>query len=501
MKGRSSCSLILLFSNRENTHSYLIKPLFFILLVLLFQGCFLIDFSPSDGIETNPAEENQIISKDEKLFVLFKFNPEKNSAESLLRITDYRGKTDGTFSWEGNTMIFTPDKEMTEGRRYTFNYSGTVIKKAGGDVEYEILIPFYYRESPLEIPAAESASPVSGSIIKGDDIIKVSFSKQMDTDSVRKGFSIQPETEYNLTWNADETELNISPGSSWKNLTAYILSFSSEICCKENIPAETEYEIIYYCCDSVIKPEIVNVYTALNSITLSYPLVSNDLNQIKYKDAVGIDFSAVMDRESVENSFSIIPFTPGRRIWKNSSSLVFIPEQGWLWNKIYTVFISKNAESENRISIGENYSLSFSPDINSLDLLSISGKTGDGFPIFSFSENSAVSIDTGSAAAYSYTFTFSFTEPFLSDAEKIIAQNHINITSLFPPDTSSPYPVSFSWLNDLSLSVKFAGFTPYNSGEDIFYYYMLAVKGGAEGIINNDGSFIENTISQLLRTK
>jgi hypothetical protein len=485
----------------KNVLRCLRKPLLFILQVFLFQGCFLIEFSPAEGIKTNPEEENQIICKDEKLFVSYNFDPEKNSAESLLRITDYSGRTDGTISWQDNKMIFSPKKEMTAGRRYTFDYSGTVIKKAGGEVECERLIPFYYREAPLEIPALKSAFPLSGSIIKGNEIIEVRFSKQMDTDSVRKGFSIQPETEYTLSWNAQETELTISPGSIWKNLTSYTLSFSPEICSKDSAPAETEYSITYYCCDSYIKPEIINVYTALNSITFSYPLVSNDLNQIKYKDAVGIDFSADMDRESVENSLSISPFIPGRKIWKNSSSLVFIPERGWLWNKLYTVDISKNAESENSIAVGENYSLSFSPDINCLNLLSIGGKSGDGFPYSSFSESSPVSIDSGPVSPYSYTFTFFFSEPFLTDEKKENAQNNINIISLFPPDAASPYPVSFSWLNNLSLSVNFSGFTPYNSEKDIVYYYMLTVKGGSEGIINNDGSFMEKTISQLLRTK
>ncbi len=464
-------------------------------------SCSLVDFSPEEGISTNPSRDNQVIGENETIYVSFDFAPDKTSAESLFQINDYKGKVNGSVSWEGSRMLFTPDEKMIKGRRYILDYSGTVSRKEGGEVKSEIVIPFFFMTSACNVPFLISASPPAGSIIGQDEALTYVFSRQIDTSSVKKGFKISPETEHDLVWNAECTELTVNPKDKWKNLTSYTFSFSDDIFCSDNIPLEIESSHTYYCDSSHIKPEVLSVYTVLNNAPLSWPRVSDDLNTLKYKEGLEIEFSLNMDKESTESSLSISPYITGRNFWKDEKTLVFIPDNGWQWNESYCLKVSETAKSENDIATGVVYTALFTPDINELVLSSIGGKGSDGFPVSVYSENSLVNIDTGAAAPHEYSFTYNFSESFMTETEKEKLQNNINITAVFPPDASSPFPVSYTWIADNSLTVKYSGFTAYDSVKDVYYHYMLTLKGGTSGIINNKGSFFREDINQILRTK
>ena len=482
-----------------NNEKYKLYPVVLFLFKIL--SCSLVDFLPDDQVTTNPSKENQILLENESVYVSFKFNPDKTSAESLFQVKDYKGVKSGTFSWKDRRMIFTPDEELLKGRRYTLDYSGFVLTEKGEKVKTEIVLHFFYITDLCKPPYLITLSPEAGSIVDRDEVFSFVFSKPMDIASVRKGFKINPETEYNSLWNESCTELTVSPDDRWKNLSSYVFSFSEDICCFEKIPAATEYHYTFYCRGSYVKPEITAVYNVIDNISLSWPRVSDNLNAVKCTDGIEIEFNLNMKKETVENSFSITPYISGRNFWKNERSLVFIPDKYWLWNKSYNIKISETAEGENDVKTGSPYLLSFKPDINELVLSSVGGKPHDGFPLYSFSENTFAYIDTGATAPYVYSFSFNFSQPFLTDTEKEKVQENINITAVFPPDASSPFPVLYSWISDNSLTVKYTGFSSYDSENNISYSYMLTLKGGESGIINNRGSFFSGDIKQMLRTK
>ena len=492
-----------LFSNLSINISK--KNIFVIYLIFFYflsvTSCSLLDFSPDKKINTNPSRENQIIGEDELIYISFNFTPDKTSAESLLQITDYKGGISGAFYWEDRRLVFTPDEKMIKGRRYTLDYSGVVLTGNGEKVKTEIVFHFFYITDISRPPSIKYVFPTAGAILNRDDAVTFIFSKSMDTSTVREGFKISPETEYDSVWNGNTTELKVSPRDKWRNLEPYIFSFSEEVCCFEKIPIESECRYTFYCRSSYIRPEVVSVYAVLNDISLSWPRITDNLNTIKYRDCLEIEFNLDMKKEITESSFSITPYTAGRIFWKDEKSLVFVPDKNWLWDKTYNIKVSETAEAENDISAGCVYVSSFTPDINELLLSSIDGKSSDDFPLFSYSENQIINIDTGSAAPHIYSFTFNFSQSFLTDTEKEKAQSSINISAVFPPDISSPYPVSYTWISDNSLTVKYTGFTAYNSDKNIFCSYLLTLKGGESGITNNRGSYFKEDIKQMLRTK
>lgn len=477
------------------------KKAVLLILLPLTAACSLVDFSAETGVSSNPSSENQILGGNESIHVSFSFEPERNSAESLFRVSDYRGEVDGDFCWEGKTLYFEPGEKLVRGRRYTLSLCGNVEKKERGSVRVELLVPFFYIAGNAGVPYITGATPPAGSVIGRKDSLTVTFSKPIETGSFRKGFSISPDKEHTIIWKDGNTRVVITPKEKWDNLTAHSFSFSTDICGTDAIPLEEEYRFTVYVDSSHVNPFVVSAETALRNISLAFPPLSSDLNSIKYNDALRIVFSQDMNTEKTNNAFSIDPYTAGRKIWIDKTTLVFMPEKFWKWEDTYNISISASAESENGIRLAGEYLQEFSPDINALVLASLDGKTGDGFPVNSFSESSFIEIETDPVAPHTYTFTLTFSEMFASETEKSRAQDSLNISCIFPPDGISPFPVMYSWLSDFALTVKYSGFTPFDAGSNIHYYYLLKIKGKDSGIFTDSGSYLSGDIKQLLRTK
>jgi len=203
-----------------------------------------------------------------------------------------------------------------------------------------------------------------------------------------------------------------------------------------------------------------------------------------------------------KNALAVTPYIAGRYFWPENAVLVFIPEKGWKQGTEYLLFISKAAESETGLCLRENYEEIFTPDIAELKLSEIGGRAEDSFPVSSFSESTCIDIQPyGVSSPWSYYFTFNFSRPFFDDKSRFSAQNSISLSCIYPPSGGSPWPVKYSWLSDYSLMINYLGFTPYSSDEDIFHYYLLEIKGGESGIINNEGSFLKKDIKQLLKAR
>ena len=464
-------------------------------------SCSLVDFSPAEDIMSNPSSENQILSESEKIQISFSFEPERNSAESLFSVRDYSGDIDGDIRWEGKKLFFNPSEKLVRGRRYTLCFSGNVEKKDGGSARVELLIPFFYISDNASVPYITGINPHPGSVMDREGAVTVSFSRSIDTGSFKKGFSISPDREHTLIWEESDSRVVITPREKWENLTSYCFSFSTDICCLDAIPLEEEYRFTVYVDSSHVNPFIVSTETAMRDIASSFPPLSPDLNSIKYNDALRIVFSEDMNTEKAGAAFSIDPYTAGRKLWIDNSTLIFLPDKFWKWEELYRITINTSAESGNGIKLAEEYLEEFAPDINGLFLSTLDGKAGDGFPVNSFSESSYIEIETDPVAPYTYTFTLTFSEIFASNAEKVNAQDSLNISCIFPPNGISPFPVMYSWLSDTALTVKYSGFTPYDSAGNIYYYYLLKIKGGEAGIINSSGSYLSGDIKQLLRTK
>ena len=424
-------------------------------------SCGIVDFSDSDSVRVNPSKVNQVIQEDEDIYVKFSFSPDHISAQAALDIQDRTGSLAGSFTWKENTMVFRPKKALEVGQRYFFKYAGEVSDTAGKSHIFNKYIPFFYKKRQLVKPSVIRMNPADGSTFQPQAQIVFFFSSPMNAASFLSGFSVSPNTGHSEEWNDDCTQLILRPESSWEEYTVYRFSFSDEIVSSDGVPI-AESSVFSLCCSSGASlPSVLSADTALND-GLDYPVLLSGLEGIKERDAIRISFSVPMEAEAAEDALLIRPDIAGHTCWTDECTLVFIPDEAWQGQTLYSLRIGTSARSVHALNLPDIFEVSFTPDTYPAALLRIEGKAADGFPLSSFDPSHEVDIDVGSDTLPEniYTFSFVFNQDFKTAEEKEAICSGIKIKGLFPPALTAPKVMSAFWSGDSMLQMTYTGFVP-----------------------------------------
>ncbi|MBO7431153.1 MAG: Ig-like domain-containing protein [Spirochaetia bacterium] len=437
------------------------KKYFSVLIIILCLSCGVVDFSPSDSIKVNPSKYNQVVGENEDIYVKFGFSPDHVSAQSAFEIQRMGGRVSGTFKWNDNTMIFTPDKGFEAAQRYLLKYAGEVADTSGKGHKYNIYTPFFYQTKQSAKPAVTKISPADGSAVHAWDRITFSFSVPMAMTSLIRGFSISPEIEYTEEWNEEHTQMVLTPKEQWKEHQIYSFSFSEEVSSADGIPLSEPKSFFLYSGSGAELPKVLSVDTALND-SISYPLLLTGLDGIKNNDAIRVSFSEAMDKDDTEGAFSINPDIEGHICWIDDYTLVFVPDAEWQGETLYSVKIDTSAKSRKGLLLPNWFETSFTPDVIPLKLLNIEGKDADGFPLSLFDSSQEVDIDVGDTLLpeNTYTFGFVFNHQFTTASEKEQIYSGIKLKGVFPPALVAPKAMSIFWSGDSRIQVTYTGFIP-----------------------------------------
>lgn len=447
------------------------KKIICILSIILYTSCGVVEIAPSDSIKTNPSDYNQVLAKDENIYVKFGFSPDHASAQAAFEVQDFTGRVGGTFSWEKNVMIFHPQQSFSIARRYLLKYAGQVLDTSGKDRTYNIYIPFFYvnrTDSSLVI----SMTPTEGTTIHGQEKVVFSFSRGMDADTLLRGFSITPDNACTKEWNSSCTQLTVTPESAWKDHTVYTFAFSQDMCTKAGVPLPEKESWVLYSSSGAKIPTVQAIYTVLND-GIDFPVILSGLDGVTNQDAIKIKFSEDMNRDKTEDALSVIPSIQGRTYWTSDSTLLFIPETDWEYGTKYNIFISTSAESREGLHLKETFGITFTPNIYRLNLMSIDGKRSDGFPITTYWPEQEIAIDVGTDKEPEniYTFCFVLNRNLKTALEKEAFFSGITLSPLFPPSILKPKVVSQFWTGDNMVNITYTGFVPSGS------VYSLAAAG------------------------
>ena len=437
------------------------KNIFCISLCLVCLSCGIADFSNSDSIKVNPSEYNQVLREDEDIYVRFGFSPDHASAQSAFEVQDANGRVAGSFKWKGRAMIFKPKESFKPTQRYFLKYAGEVSDTSGKEHVYNIFIPFFYKTDKSAKPAISKSNPPDGSTIQAKDRISFFFTVPMAPSSFLKSFSISPDIELTEEWNEEHTQFIVTPQKEWDEHQVYSFSFTDEITSDEGISLADPRTFSFYSSSGAVLPAVTSVDTALND-GLSYPVLLSGLDGVKKNDAIRISFSVPMNISDTETAFSINPDILGHTCWISDSIIVFVPDEEWRSETLYSVTIASSAKSRKGILLPEQFEASFVPDVIPLKLLRIEGKDADGFPLTVFNPSQEVDIDVGNALLpeNTYTFSFVFNQAFAGDEEKEQIFSGIKLKSIFPPNLVAPKVMSAFWSGDSKLQITYTGFEP-----------------------------------------
>jgi hypothetical protein len=138
------------------------------------------------------------------------------SAEKAFSIAPH---VDGSFHWQGSTLIFTPSSKLPLAATFKVHMAAGVEDKSGNVQGHSQDLTF----TTVGAPSVISVAPARDSVgIPIDATIKITFDRYMDTVKVLGALKIEPAVPYTTAWHGPE--LDITPSQPLLFSTKYSIA-------------------------------------------------------------------------------------------------------------------------------------------------------------------------------------------------------------------------------------------------------------------------------------
>jgi hypothetical protein len=208
-----------------------------------------------------------------------------------------------------------------------------------------------------------------------------------------------------------------------------------------------------------------------------------------------------MDHESTAEALILNPALSTTVVWLDPETLVLVPKNGFAPDTLYCLQFDAGVRdlAGNSITPTEPVFFSSIPG-----LITVSAElVYDGIHLSPPDYSTATAIEIRpypicTSADYDIVFTLGGAE-FESNCEKMTVQESISLSCVFPDSgVPDPFTSGVSWTGNQIVSITFSELTPSTSALRV--YYLLRIRGGAGGIVTQEGFRLEEDLLQLLVT-
>jgi uncharacterized protein YkwD len=209
--------------------------------------------------------------------------------------------------------------------------------------------------------APESLLPQSIGIgVASDRGVAITFEEPMDTASVESSLHLLPSVKADMTWNADATELTVTPEGLWRTDERYLVvlpaatlrangeaignahrfAFSTQLA-----PTVAEFQVRLVSTDIATEPPI-HAKSVMTGAAETDPATaagthptSQTASDVSASSTISIGFTSAMNHADVERHFSIAPKVKGDLAW-DDNTLVFRPSERLEPGGRYTISVT-----------------------------------------------------------------------------------------------------------------------------------------------------------------
>jgi parallel beta-helix repeat protein len=248
--------------------------------------------------------------------------------------------------WSNDNKIFTfePAVNLSFNTTYFINVSTLAQDAFGNPLLKDFSSQFTTGPPKKPTPPEIIAKSPTGSDVPINTKISITFSELMDPSSVESAFSISPSVAGRFTWK--NTKLSFIPNNLLKYKTRYTVTINTNAKDLEHEFIQSNF-IWNFSTTSPLQPHPP-------TIVRYSPTGSN----VPVNSKIIITFSELMDTNSVESAFKILPITDGTFIW-NHMILTFTPESDLEHNKQYIITIENTAKDLENECLKSSFSWQF----------------------------------------------------------------------------------------------------------------------------------------------
>ncbi|MDR0583225.1 MAG: Ig-like domain-containing protein [Treponema sp.] len=434
------------------------------------------------GLSVSPGKSGKVLP-DEYSPVVLSFDTEmrKEETESILQINSDTGSVTGDCFWKDKQLFFVPSPPWTAGTRYVLNLSGTVYSMDGRELRLERYISFF-AINKSEAPGLEWFSPADGESVEAGALrMELRFSLPMEISSVESAFAIDGAGEKRFEWSDDDRVLKVTTEKALLPWTAYHWNLNDSAKSRDGVPLTKKISAQFSTDLDKLVPRVLRVYPVISSDGRWLPTGSGIEEGLGPGQGILVEFNKPMG-ENVLRSLRFDPNLAGRTESLSDKSIVFIPSRDPEPETAYTLVVSADTRDSGGLKLGEDYHVTFIPDIPFLRILSFNV---EGAAVSDFDNNSTVRIPLDSKNQGILRFTIRFSLPFSDEAKQNTALL-ISLNPYFPETLDSTALRSVTWQHsDDLLTMEWERLKAGSADEA--HFYRLLIPGGKGGI-NNGGS-------------
>jgi hypothetical protein len=319
--------------------------------------------SPS-VLSATPSNDETGVLGNATIEMTFSENMDHESVENAFSIDPPVG---GTFAWNGNTITFTPNENLTATTIYSMTLNSNANDTAGNNLPNDYSWQFKTYSLPPEV---DSVSPQQGSIlVRTDTSVIINFSKSMNKDDENTKAALRySDGEVNfesstgqVTWSNDDKTMTFTPFVRFQYDTAYTFTINHSAIDvdganldgdKDGIGGEgSEDDFSWSFRTTPIPPKVSSVSP------------SKLATKVPVKTWINITFTKAMDEISAEEAFTFThedtnttwDVSSGNVTWDDESKRMRVELSIDLeYDKEYTVRIEATAMDTQGITLDGN---------------------------------------------------------------------------------------------------------------------------------------------------
>jgi hypothetical protein len=186
-----------------------------VLAAVLYNATVIDRVPPSVSIRLSDAAPNGNALTMSSVHLVFNEEVQHETAEKAFSITP---EVQGTFHWQGSTLIFTPSQKLPLASTFHVHLASGVKDRVGNVQTDAYDLTF----TTVGKPVVSSVSPVADAqAVPLDAQITITFDRNMSTQTVLDDLTIEPETTCRSTWKGQV--LTLTPEQPLRPSTGYTL--------------------------------------------------------------------------------------------------------------------------------------------------------------------------------------------------------------------------------------------------------------------------------------
>ncbi|MDR1177305.1 MAG: Ig-like domain-containing protein, partial [Spirochaetaceae bacterium] len=285
-------------------------------------------------------------------------------------------------------------------------------------------------------------------------------------------------------WRDDDHSFELRPKEKLSPWTMYHWSITTGAKSRDGIPLADNYEGNFITDSDTLIPKVERCFPLAPSGQAWVETGGSVADGLGPGGAIGVGFTKDMNKESVLRSLRCEPGLTGRTELLDNKTIVFIPEQEWARETIYTLIVSKDTQDLSGLKLGEDYKVFFTPDLPYLDLRFIAIDPYAPFTGAELVNGNCLRVSLSDPLVLRLTLGFSL--ELSADAVRS-AFSRISLSPFFPPNLPAVALRSVSMESSDALSLEWEGLLSGGSGTG--HYYRLFIPGGKSGVHNGSSAF------------